>query len=135
MKKLVTLLMVMIAILVGGEPAQAYTFTTGKMYGAVGNYSVTMVLTVNTSTGRVSGWYYYDSKGSKNKIQLSGTMRGEPMDGASMTLTETVKGKKTGTFKGSFWLSPSGSEGYNGTWSSPSGKRLEFDVMHMVGGY
>ena len=131
MKKALSILMLAMWFLLGGTAeANASTIETGNMDGYVGSYPVVMKLTINDSTGKVTGWYYYKSKGSKNKIQLSGTYRDEGL-GGTMTLTEKVKGKVTGTFSGEFWIAPVGNMGYNGTWKSPSGKRLEFDVNWM----
>lgn len=130
MKKLLTVLVLMISVLVFSETANALSSDTGVMTGKIGNYNVKMELSFNTSTGRVTGYYYYTSKGSKNKIQLSGTIKGEPFDGSSITLTETVKGKKTGTFKGEFWLTYSGASEFSGNWTSPSGKSMRFNVSH-----
>ena len=100
------------------------------MEGAVGKYKIVMSLKLNTSTGKVSGWYYYKSKGPKNKIQLSGTIKGEPIDMAQVLLTEKVNGQVTGNFDGEFWISAVGNMGYSGTWISPKGNTLEFEVDH-----
>lgn len=128
MKKIKVLFILIAALVFGVASAEAYTYELTTMEGTVGKYGIVMDLTVNTSTGKATGWYYYKSKGPKNKIQLSGKIYGDPIDDAKVTLTETVNGKTTGTFSGTLWLSPTGNQGYEGTWTSPAGKKLNFSV-------
>lgn len=110
----------------------AYGWTTPLMEGTVGKYRVKMKLDVNDDTGQVGGWYYYASKGPKSKITLSG--KGAMFDEEGTVLVEKVKGQQTGKFVGTLWMGSSmgvHSYGYSGTWISPAGKRLEFEVSAM----
>ena len=90
-----------------------------------------MYLKLNTSTGKATGWYYYKSKGAKNKIQLSSGTVKNFTDCSNVKLMEKVNGKVTGTFSGEFCVSPRGNMNYYGTWSSPSGKNLSFELDDM----
>ena len=103
-------------------------YETGTITGTVDKYPITMNLTVDESNGKVTGWYYYNKMGSNKKIQLSGIIEGESYKGASLTLTERVNGKVSGTFSGLFRYSVSGDTKYNGSWISSSGKAMEFEV-------
>lgn len=68
-----------------------------KLEGEIGKYKVVMQLFFDYEKETVSGWYYYKSKGAKNKIKLSGKFKGStPFDG--ITMTESVNGKITGKF-------------------------------------
>lgn len=131
MKKTITLLMLMMTIMAGAPNGYAETMETGTMEGTIGKYKIKMKLTIDFDSHKVTGWYYYQSKGSKNKIQLNGKITGDFIDDSKITLTETVGGKTTGTFSGDFWISAVGNMGYSGTWASPQGKRLEFDVDYI----
>ena len=105
--------------------------TTYPMYGAVGKYKIVMVLEFKDH-GIVSGWYYYKSKGPKNKIKLNGTYKDEwgNFEGGTLNLTESVNGKITGYFSGEFAV------GFHmnrdvwagGTWKSPKGNTLKWEV-------
>ena len=75
MKKCIAILALLICVMVGTVSASARTWSTGSMTGTIGKYKVVMSLSVNESNKTVSGWYYYRSKGPKNKINLSGTYR------------------------------------------------------------
>ena len=130
MKKIVTILMVMVAMVIGSQTASANTVETALMDGSVGPYKVKMKLWRNLDNNTVTGWYYYTSKGSKNKIKLSGRII---PDGANfffcdMVLTETVNGKVTGTFRGSYGYGQMTGDDFDGTWTSPQGKSLHFQV-------
>lgn len=110
----------------------AYGWTTSVMEGTVGKYKVKMQLDVNDDTGVVSGWYYYSSKGSKAKITLSG--KGEMFEEDGAVLVEKVNGKQTGKFVGTLYQGRNMGAviiGYSGTWISPTGKRLDFEVNHV----
>lgn len=108
-----------------------YTSDTPIIDGSIGKYPIKMKLTFNTSTRSVSGWYYYSSKGAKSKIQLSGSMNGDPVGNVvTLTLKEKVNGKVTGTFSGDFSISFGGYCEYIGTWTSPAGKRLSFNLSN-----
>lgn len=132
MKRLIAVFALICAIFVGGQTAWAYEFETYDMEGSVGKYDVKVYLKVNTDTGRASGWYYYKSQGSKKKIQLTGTVgKLNYSNCANMTMTEKVDGKVTGTFRGEFCESARGFLFYHGTWTSPKGKKLEFDFYDM----
>lgn len=138
MKKLTTILMLAFALLIGGGVAANALelgsstqgandpFSTPEMEGTIGKYKVCMKLTFNPRNNTVSGWYYYKSKGSRNKIALSGTYDGMYM-GGELTMKEKVNGKVTGTFTGEYnfgnWIISAG-----GTWRSPAGKTMEWDV-------
>ena len=131
MKKAITFLMLMIGILIGGETVSAATVETSLMEGTVGKYKIKMKLWRNLDNGTVTGWYYYTSKGAKNKIQLSGKMSPKGNEGlwdCNIVLTEKVNGKVTGTFDGYFNYGQMTGEGFSGSWSSPKGTRLNFSV-------
>lgn len=131
MKKFLFSLIAILAAFSFALPANAWT--TDVMEGKVGNYKVKMQLTVSENSNKVTGWYYYVSKGAKNKIQLSGTQYGDGLE-METTLTEKVNGKVTGTFKGTLWtgyMSGIHTYGYFGTWTSPAGKRLSFDLTNL----
>lgn len=99
MKKFIAVLLLAFAfVLPSAVTASAETLTTPLMSGTIGKYKVKMKLTINTSTNKVSGWYYYASKGPKNKIQLSGRCNYSYGYNEGVTLTETVNGKTTGHF-------------------------------------
>ena len=135
MKKIKVLFILIAALVFGVASAEAYTYELSTMEGTVGKSGIVMDLTVNTSTGKATGWYYYKSKGPKNKIQLSGKIYGDPIDNeVKMTLTESVNGKTTGTFSGKCWMSVTGNQGYIGTWTSPAGKKLNFSVDYFSPG-
>ena len=130
MKKLFAILTFMFTLFIGVQTAGAYTLETYDMEGTIGTYKVKIYLKLNTSTGKATGWYYYKSKGVKNKIQLSGTVKNFT-DCGNVKLTEKVNGKVTGSFSGEFCESARGNMSYSGTWTSPSGKKhsLELDDM------
>lgn len=130
MKKLFAILTFMFILFMGVQTAGAETLETYNMEGTIGTYKVKIYLKLNTSTGVATGWYYYKSKGAKNKIQLSGTVKNFT-DCGNVKLTEKVKGEVTGTFSGEFCVSPRGNMNYYGTWSSPSGKKLSFEFDDM----
>lgn len=101
MKKILTVLTFVLLAVFGAAKANAYTFSTGNMTGTIGKYKIVMSLTINDSNNTVSGWYYYKSKGPKNKIKLSGTFRElQPQFGYTIhiDMKEYVGGKVTGTF-------------------------------------
>lgn len=129
MKRLATILMLIVAIFVGGHSAWAEEFESYKMDGTVGKSPVNVYIKANTSTGRASGWYYYNSQGSKKKIQLTGTVTNYKNGYGTMNvnLTEKVDGKVTGTFSGVLSLTVHQSLVYKGTWTSPAGKKLKFE--------
>ena len=140
MKRFASIILIFAALLSGAvtklsasdtEVSTAATsepFTTSLMEGTIGNYKICMKLTFNDNNHSVSGWYYYKSKGSKNKISLSGHFSGEYIFGVcNLTLTEKVKGKVTGTFTGEF-NAGNWTMGAEGTWRSPNGKTLKWSV-------
>lgn len=101
MKKILTVLTFVLLAVFGAAKTNAYTFSTGNMTGTIGKYKIVMSLTINDSNNTVSGWYYYKSKGPKNKIKLSGTFRElQPQFGYTIhiDMKEYVGGKVTGTF-------------------------------------
>ena len=131
MKKVITILMLMVAIVVGSQTASADTVETALMSGSVGKYKVKMKLWRNLDNNTVTGWYYYTSKGANNKIKLSGRILPQDEDNfffCDMVLTETVNGKVTGTFRGSYGYGMMTGDDFEGTWTSPQGKSLHFEV-------
>ena len=98
MKKILTLLTVVLLAFVGVAKANAFTLTTGNMTGTIGKYAVVMSLTINDSNHTVTGWYYYKSKGPRHKIKLSGTCMEQAQYDYSVCINmhEYVGGKKTG---------------------------------------
>lgn len=144
MKKTLMFLMMAIAIMMGGSlKAQApdsemllaanNVMDTSVMEGSVGNYGIKMQLHLNTSTHKVTGWYYYKSQGAKSKIQLSGKWSGSDFMDCTVSLTESVNGKTTGYFNGYLWVAVNGSSGYEGTWTSTKGKKMAFEVDYYRG--
>lgn len=128
MKRIATILMLLIALIIGTENTQAYTYETYDMTGSIGKYQIKIYIEINDSTGKATGWYYYKSKGAKNKIQLSGTAKKYGIYDYKVVLTEKVNGKVTGTFSGDFGIAPNGNMSYYGTWTSPNGKSLRFEL-------
>ena len=124
MKKIVSILLVIIAIFATSLSVNARNLETGPLSGNIGKYKIVMNLTFNSQNHTVSGWYYYKSKGSKNKISVSGTYYGDE-PGGDLNLTEKVNGKVTGRFKGEFGFG-NRVKHVTGTWSSPSGKTMEW---------
>ena len=107
--------------------------TTDIMEGEIGKYQIVMQLDFKDN-GKVTGWYYYKSKGPSHKISLSGTYKDPDSDyNYIVDLTETHNGKVTGYFKGRY-VSGYASDiqtfiyQMDGTWSSPKGNKLEFYV-------
>lgn len=100
MKKILTVLTFVLLAVFGAAKANAHTFSTGNMTGTIGKYKIVMSLTINDSNNTVSGWYYYKSKGPKNKIKISGTFREQTQFDYSLhiNMKEYVGGKVTGTF-------------------------------------
>ena len=136
MRQIKVIFILMVTLLLGAATAEAYTYELSQMEGKVGKYAIVMDLSVNPDTGKATGWYYYKSKGPKNKIKLSGKIYGDPVDNeAKVTLTETVNGKTTGSFSGMLWISGAGNQGYEGTWTSPTGKKLKFSVDYFRPGW
>lgn len=77
---------------------------TYTMIGKVSNYNIHMIIEINGSI--VKGYYYYDSQGSGNTVQLSGSIK----EKGELTLKKFSKdGEETGYFEGIF----NGTE-YNG---------------------
>ena len=133
MKRVFFIFSMVVALLLVGLPADAET--TDIMDGQIGKYKIVMELDFKDN-GKVTGWYYYKSKGPSHKISLSGSYRDSGVNSGynyNVDLTETVNGKITGYFKGKYLC------GYasdiqtfiylmDGTWSSPKGNKLEFGV-------
>lgn len=137
-------LMMAIAIMMGGglnaqTPdgemllAANNVMDTPVLEGSVGKYGIKMQLHLNTSTHKVTGWYYYKSQGAKGKIQLSGKWSGSDVMNCTVSLTESVNGKTTGYFNGDLWIAFSGNCGYDGTWTSTKGKKMNFEVSFYRG--
>lgn len=125
MKKLLLVFSVFVALLLGGLPAGAET--SEIMDGSIGKYGVVMQLDLKNN-GKVTGWYYYKSKGSSHKISLSGTYT-HPYNIENyyiLKLTESVDGKVTGNFEGEYFNGPIYQ--YSGTWESPKGTKLKFFI-------
>lgn len=129
MKKILTFLTLIIALFATTSSAQAYTFETYPLSGSVGKYKIVINLTFNSQNNTVKGWYYYKSKGSNNKISLSGTYRGDGQ-GGTLKLTEKVNGKITGYFSGEYGFGNRVTH-VTGTWKSPTGKTLEWYADNM----
>lgn len=141
MKRLV-LFFALLAVIIGGasfkavaatdaarsESSGSRIFETALMDGFIGKYRIKMRLSLNQDNGTVTGWYYYTNKGSKYKIDLSGTVSGDVVYEPTVILKEKVNGKVTGTFKGEFSLAASGCYSYEGKWTSPTGETLNFEV-------
>lgn len=66
--------------------------------GAVGQYPVLMCLKISKGEERVTGWYYYESKGPNNKLRIIGVH-----DDEHFVLEEyDSNGKQTGKFDGNY---------------------------------
>ena len=133
MKKILTLLTVIMLAFVGAAKAEAHTFTTGNMTGTIGKYKVVMSLTINDSNNTVTGWYYYKSKGPKHKIKLSGTCKDQTDMNYNLRINmkESVGGKVTGTFAVDFIQISHGMYGamsVEGSFTTTAGKTYEVFV-------
>ena len=120
---------ILISLIIGITVCNAQKNADDVMEGSIGKYPIVMQLTRH-SNGTVTGWYYYKSKGPKNKIMLSGNYSNYEFDGWDIRLTEKVNGKITGIFNGKYNAHPySGIMVYDflGTWHSPDGDR-SYDV-------
>lgn len=120
---------ILISLIIGITVCNAQKNTDDVMVGNIGKYPIVMQLTRH-SNGTVTGWYYYKSKGPKNKIMLSGNYSNYEFDGWDIRLTEKANGKVTGIFNGKYNAHPySGTMVYDflGTWRSPDGDR-SYDV-------
>ncbi len=93
----------------GAVPADLVSYK-GNIRG-----DLNITLLINKSE-KISGYYYYDSKGPNSKIQLTGQRKG-----TNVTLTESVNGQVTGTFD--LTLSPDGSSAA-GSWIGSKGQKL-----------
>ena len=135
MKKLLTLFVLMVAFMAGGSivNAKAYNHETMVMAGNIGGYDIHMKLNFNLSTHKVTGWYYYDSKGPKNKFQLSGTWSGS-LDDCRLKMQESHNGKVSGTFTGQYGpaYARGDMEWAEGTWTSSKGKKLKWYVDYYL---
>lgn len=105
--------------------------------GSIGKYKIVMQVSFDYDKNTVSGWYYYKSKGSKNKVKLTGKFKGDsPFDG--LTMTEVVNGKITGNFDCNYsWgtgdLSLGGNTPFvsmDGVFINASGKKFDFEVSN-----
>ena len=77
--------------------------------GSIGSFPIVMYLTLSNG-GKVSGWYYYESKGANNKLVLSGNYN----QGGDITLYEFDEtGNHTGKFVGRY-----NNRDYSGTFSA-----------------
>ena len=90
-----------------------------KLEGIIANYPILMNLEFNGED--VSGSYYYKSKGSSEKLYLSGSL-----DGNELELYEkNAEGMNTGYFDGTF---KNGT--YSGTFENFKGQRLKFHLSN-----
>lgn len=124
-KRLLTLFLLISGIAyLAGIKAEKYAYP--EMTGKIGNYPVVMQLYGDTNSSALTGWYYYKSQGSKNKISLRGNLRN-----SKASLTETVNGKTTGSFSGNLGCTGHGTYyqyNFYGNWTSSKGKVLFFDL-------
>ena len=130
MMKTKRLFVILISLIIGITVCNAQGKADDVMEGEIGEYPIVMQLTRH-SNGTVTGWYYYKSKGPKNKIVLSGEYSNYEFDGWDIRLAEKVNGKVTGIFDGKYNVHPySGIWVFDfwGTWESPNGDR-SYEVM------
>lgn len=132
MKKFLTIITITLVTLICSTAAKADPSKTGTMTGTIGKYKVVMSLTFNQSNHTVSGWYYYASKGPKNKIKLSGTYRDQSEFNycIRINMKETVNGRTTGVFDVDYIqqsLGRSSSLSIDGFFTTAAGK--SYDVM------
>ncbi len=132
MKKFLTIITITLVTLICSTAAKADPSKTGTMTGTIGKYKVVMSLTFNQSNNTVTGWYYYASKGAKNKIRLSGTYRDQSVTGYSyhINMKESVNGRTTGVFDVDYYqqsLGRSCSLLIEGNFTTAAGK--SYDVM------
>lgn len=108
-------------VYVESEPVQKVYTIEGShhMSGSISKYGITMDVTVNR--GYVSGTYYYHSMGSKNRMTVTGYVRGNNME-----LEEfDPKGSNTGYFIGVF-----NGRTYSGTFRNyEKGTELSFSLL------
>lgn len=129
MKKCIAILALLICVMVGTVSASARTWSTGSMTGTIGKYKVVMSLSVNESNKTVSGWYYYRSKGPKNKINLSGTYRDS--SGSAVILEMDMKEKTGVKVTGYFDVTYSqymGEISLDGDFTTSAGKRYTVNL-------
>ena len=129
MMKTKRLVGILISLIIGITVCNAKGKADDVMVGDIGKYPIVMQLTRH-SNGTVTGWYYYKSKGPKNKIVLSGEYSNYEFDGWDILLTEKVNGKVTGIFNGKYNVHPDSGImvcDFSGTWQSPNGDR-SYDV-------
>lgn len=124
MKKLLAFLVLTIVVMATNLSANAKTFETHDLNGSIGKYKIVMNLTFDSQDHSITGWYYYKSKGPKNKININGIFKGDGKRG-KLKLKEVVNGEITGNFSGDYDL-----ENRNilltGTWEAPNGNTLEW---------
>ena len=132
MKKLLTFIVIAVSFVAWSSTAKAYDYQTAVMEGSVGGYDIHMKLTFDLSTHKITGWYYYDSKGPDRKFKLSGTWSGSSLDDCKIKMQESYNGKVSGTFTGQFGpATMSGDmEWAEGIWTSTKGKKLKWNADH-----
>ncbi|MCL4694019.1 MAG: DUF3298 domain-containing protein [Candidatus Hydrogenedentes bacterium] len=112
--RLLTALLVITAPVVASANDGGFSYHAGAIDG---KYPIQM--TLSRSFSDMMGSYFYLSKGEI--IDLEGTVEDE-----AVVLTETVEGKETGVFRGTFGENGTTLEG---TWSTPDGaKEMPFRV-------
>lgn len=132
MKKLLAVIFLALAfVLPNAASVQAETYTTTVMNGSIGKYKVVMKLTLNDRTHTITGWYYYKSKGPKNKLQLTGTFDGPIFSAENVNVVERVNGKVTGRFFG--WFAIGSMQGhyldtFSGDFTNSKGTVYNFDI-------
>lgn len=82
--------------------------------GSIGQYPVMMCIKLTNGEERISGWYYYESKGPNNRLRLTGLHHGEHF----IIEEYDSNGKQTGKFDGNFT-----NETLNGTYYSVNNSR------------
>lgn len=104
------------ALLLCGLGLRAQSGPTEHCYaGRLGDYPVEALLQGGTD-GPLSGRYFYESQ--RKEIQLEGAT-----EGGRIRLRESVNGQTTGN-----WLGERDNFSFRGTWTSPKGKELAFQL-------
>lgn len=82
-------------------PTNTYDDSTVTAYfkGAIGQYPIVMCFKLRKGDSRVTGWYYYESKGPNNPLRIEGIHAGN----GNFILEEfDSRGTQTGKFDGSY---------------------------------
>lgn len=101
-----------------GRVSHATDFTY-SLSGNIGKYQITMILDID-DVGNVSGYYYYDSQGPENPINLTGQYSQTNSNFSLLTLHGNNQDVFEGSIKG---------ENYSGEFNNEKGSVLDFNLQ------